>query len=206
MLEIKNTQVFGFERSLLAAKNPMSIGEINTIPQDEDLGPTTEDLERGERLGQARQGSGHDNFLSGIDVYYDVKYSMYWSMEFQRYHFNQIISSQSKMHRIISMAKLDDFYSMFNKYVDHETIEWTKHYAIKYNEAENEEDKYYWFMKTISNLPAGFEQWMTIKTNYLQLKTMYNQRRNHKLKDDWGSFCDWCLSLPSFRELTGCDT
>jgi hypothetical protein len=210
--------VFGLERSLLASGNPMSIGEINT----KDVGmyyASTEENEkhvtRGKKLGSAKQGSGHDNFLSGIDVYYDVKYSAYWSMEFQRYHFNQIISSQSKMHRLVSMGLKDNFSSMFNKYVDKDIIDKIKAMVMAYKmldvvraptpEAEKElsKTKYEAFMTIVSNLPMGFEMWMTIKTNYLQLKTMYNQRKGHKLQEDWGAFCAWCLTLPNFKELTG---
>jgi hypothetical protein len=41
----------------------------------------------------------------------------------------------------------------------------------------------------------GFELWMGISTNYLQLKTIYNQRKAHKL-EDWKYFCNWIESLP----------
>ncbi len=216
MLEIKNVEVVGLERSLLASGNPMKIGEINTKPVDEDLGPQVEVLERGNRLGSAKQGSGHDNFLSGVDVYYDVKYSMYWSMEFQRYHFNQIISSQSKMHKLLAMGKSDEFQTMFNKYVWKETIEKIAITINEYNDRKPShghiwskkelQENYEKFMEILSNLPMGFEMWMTIKTNYLQLKTMYNQRKGHKLVEDWGYFCDWCSSLPYFKDLTGINT
>lgn len=37
-------------------------------------------------------------------------------------------------------------------------------------------------------------------TNYRQLKTIYFQRKDHKL-DEWHKFCDWCESLPLFKEL-----
>jgi len=57
-------------------------------------------------------------------------------------------------------------------------------------------------MKLRSNLPSGYEMWMHVTTNYLQLKTIYKQRRNHKLKEDWGAFCDWIESLPLFMTLT----
>jgi len=40
-------------------------------------------------------------------------------------------------------------------------------------------------------------------TNYQQLKTMFTQRKNHKLSE-WHEFCDWCESLPEFTNLTGC--
>lgn len=214
MLEIRNTEVVGLERSLRASGIPMTIGEINTKLDLYDVvaGGTSEDgfqkyINRGKKLGSAPVGSGHDNFLSGIDVYYDVKYSLYWSPEFQRYHFNQIISSQSKMHKLTSMGKdFEQFKSMFNKYVKNEAILRVYQLIYEYNnwsEDKDKDEKYELFMKIISNLPAGFEQWMTIKTNYLQLKTMYLQRKSHKLKEDWGEFCSWCLTLPYFKELTG---
>ena len=42
----------------------------------------------------------------------------------------------------------------------------------------------------------------TCNTNYQQLKTMYLQRRYHKL-NEWRIFCKWCEELPHFVELTG---
>jgi hypothetical protein len=42
---------------------------------------------------------------------------------------------------------------------------------------------------------------MRCTTNYLQLRTIYHQRKNHKLKEDWGAFCDWIKSLPYSKEL-----
>ena len=52
----------------------------------------------------------------------------------------------------------------------------------------------------IASLPCGFCLGATMTTNYQQLKTMYNQRKNHKLSE-WHTFCSWCLDLPSFKEL-----
>lgn len=204
MLEIKNTEVFGLERALAAAGNPMTIGEIcTTTPAKEN------DFNRGINLASAKAGSGHDNFLSGIVVQFDIKYPQYWTPEFQRYHFIQIISSQSKMHRLVTAASSGEFASMFNKYVDKDIIKQVQSYIEGYNELANVksnelviyEKRYHYFMKALSNLPMGYEMWMTITTNYLQLKTIYNQRKGHKLKEDWGAFCDWIESLPRFNEL-----
>ena len=212
MLEIKNTEVYGLERSIMASGNPMSVGEINTVYIGEI---SRKEHDRAISLGSAERGSGHDNFLSGITVYFDVKYPLYWSPEFQRYHFFEIISSQSTMHRLTVMGKDENFENMFNKYVDKRTIEIVKEYINEYNNlvlfVSSEDDGfttetnkikiYEAFMKVRSNLPSGFEMWMTIRTNYLQLKTIYYQRRNHKLKEDWGAFCDWIEKLPYFKEM-----
>lgn len=60
------------------------------------------------------------------------------------------------------------------------------------------------YMRIISNLPSGFEYWAAMTTNYLQLKNIYKQRRNHKLPD-WQVFCDWIEELPIFKKLIGAE-
>jgi len=225
MLEIKNISIYGLERSLIASGNPMTVGEIQTSGYtDNYLASST--IARGKKLGSAKPSSGHDNFLSGIIVQFDVKYPLYWSPEFQRYHFIQIISSQSTMHRLTTAASSSDFNEMFNKYVDSQIKDIIKKYSDEYNylqefklsdkdhlyhhpyneetfsESQFEEEVYKAFMRLRSNLPSGYEMWMTVSTNYLQLKTIYSQRKGHKLKEDWGAFIKMCDELPMFKELT----
>lgn len=214
MLEIKNWEVWGLERSLLASGNAMTVGEINTRPVDEDLGPQVEVLERGERLGGTKVGSAHDHFLLGIHVQFDIRYPQYWSLEAERYHNFEIITSQSKMHRLTSAGSKEEFASMFNKYVDIKVIEQVKIYCdnfsnkatmtnpVDFSIMPQQETQHYWFMKALSNLPMGYELWMTCDLTYLQLKTIYFQRRNHKLQE-WHTFCDWCETLPYFKQLIG---
>ena len=195
MLKIKNTQIFGLERALIAAGNPMIVGEIDTLKV-----PNQDDINRAIKLCNQPNGSGHMNFLSGIQVVFDVIYPQYWSMEFQRYHFAQIVSSTSKMHRLVANANSDAFDNSFNQYVDGEAVDRVRNYVERYNEAKGEQ-KFYYFMKALSNLPMGYEMGLTITTNYLQLRTIYSQRKNHKLKEDWGPFCTWVESLPMAKEF-----
>ena len=82
MITIKNTEVFGLERSIKASGNPMTVGEIDSQDSLQE-----KDFKRCLKLGKVPSGTGHDNFLSGITVYFDIKYPLYWSPEFQRYHF-----------------------------------------------------------------------------------------------------------------------
>jgi len=223
MLEIKNVEVFCLDRALLASGNPMTVGPINTTERSFTTGEAVR--RRGVQLASAKQGSGHDNFLSGILVQFDIKYPLYWSPEFQRYHFAQIISSQSTMHRLTTAGNYDNFESMFNKYVDDQIINIVGRYIEDYNRLQefklSEEDSLYWrpdsnnrftkeefdtevykaFMRVRSNLPSGYEMWMTVSTNYLQLKTIYNQRKGHKLREDWGAFIKMCDELPLFKDM-----
>lgn len=193
MLEIKNTQVYNLERSIIASGNAMTTGEIDTLPFD----LMQQHLNRGIKLGNAKQGSAHDHYLCGIIVCMDMKYPLYISPELQRYHWFEIIASQSTMHRLSLAIGNGD---CFNKYVDPRSIAIAEELREQY-----ENDKTYENMIRLrSNLPWGFEMWMTITVNYLQLKTMYAQRNGHRLKEDWTAFLDWCDTLPRFNELTGC--
>ena len=202
MVEVTNIEVVGLERSIKASGNAMLVGEINTLLYKIEIKEEREkNINRCTKLGTVPTGTGHDNFLKGIDVYFDIKYPQYFTPELQRYHWIDIITSQSKMHRLTTAPKNMDFKTMFNQYVDWDLIERVQEYCSNYNDKEKENEKYYWFMKALSNLPMGYELWMTVKTNYLQLKTIYFQRKDHKLKEDWKEFCNFILSLPMFKEL-----
>ena len=56
-------------------------------------------------------------------------------------------------------------------------------------------------LEMLYNIPSGFELTAAMTTNYRQLKTIYQQRRNHLLPD-WKCMCDWIETLPRFMELT----
>ena len=208
MLTIKNTEVFGLKRAIIASGNPMKMGEINTKEYPHDLSELkVRDVNRAVSLGSNPVGSAHDHYLMGVHVQADILYPQYWTIEAERYNWFEILSSQSKMHKLTLMGKNEDFKGMFNKYVLQSTIDNVKELIDEYNNQKvnegSKETLYCHFMKCISNLPLGFEMWMTFDTNYLQLKTMYLQRKAHKLIEDWGSFCEWCEELPMFIELTG---
>lgn len=211
MVEIKNVEVHDLWKSFRASGYPMTIGDPTLSVEDEEA-----TLKRVCTLGKAKSGSGHDNFLKGIHVSFDLKYPMYFSPELQRYNWIDIVSSQSTMHRLTVAGGKLEFHNMFNMYVDHNVIDVVQDYVENYNRLTlgwdknvylTEEDwnnaKYFQFMKAISNLPRGYEMWMGVSTNYLQLKTIYNQRKNHKLKEDWSVFCDMCRELPYFLKLIG---
>lgn len=192
MLKIFNVQVYGLNESCVASGYPMK----NSVAKwTHGFLATEDDFKRMEKLGNLPSNSGHGNALTGIIVQFDMTYPEYFSPEFQRYHFAQIISSQSKMHRLSKMNIKD----CCNKYVSSDIITVVEKYQKEYNEHPTYEN----YMKLLSNTPLGFEKTMRISTNYMQLLTIYNQRKNHTLKEDWGTFCNWISTLPKFVELTG---
>ena len=188
MLSVKNIKVYDLEESVIACRNAM-----RTEPAEYTKEEFEKSLERAIKLANSPSGSGHQTFLSGIRVSFDLIYPNYISPELQRYHWIDIVCSSSKMHRLAKM----DMDNCFNKYVTQESREQMKELVELYNNAPTYEN----FMLLVSNCPQGIELFMRVSTNYLQLKTIVKQRANHKLKEDWGNFIDFARTLPYAKEL-----
>ena len=188
MLQIDNWKVYDLKESVIACRNAMRITPAQIT--DEEFNAS---MPRAIMLANSPSGSGHQTFLSGIRVSFDIKYPNYISPEIQRYHWIDIVSSSSKMHRLSSM----DMDTCFNKYVTDESKEQMKRLVKKYNENKSYDD----FMVMLSNCPQGIELFMRVSTNYLQLRTLYRQRKTHKLKEDWGAVCEFIEKLPYANEF-----
>jgi hypothetical protein len=176
--------------SVIASRNAMRL----TPPEytDEEF---EKSLPRAIKLANTPQGSGHGNWLKGVRVSFDIKYPSYFTPELQRYNFMDIVTSSSKMHRLVQM----DMDSCFNKYVTEDNKTMMKVLLQEYNRDKCYEN----FMRLLSNCPLGVELFMRCSTNYLQLKTIYHQRKHHRLTEDWvNAFCkDFIEKLPYAKEL-----
>ncbi len=186
-------EVYGLDFALKASGNPMRT-------QFDRSEVSEKDLKRGSVLGSARSGEGHDNYLKGIVVEFDVTAPLYWWKQAQRYHFFEFVSSQSTMHCLLKF----DLESQCVKDTNKEVLAILNRLKDEYNAIpeENKEEKKLKWRELVASLPCGFCLGATMVTNYQQLKTIYNQRKFHKL-DEWHVFCDWCKTLPHFLELTG---
>lgn len=196
MLEIRNIKIYDLEESVIASRNAMRVA-----PADYTKEEFEKSLQRAIKLAKLGGGSGHSNFRVGIRVAFDVIYPNYISPEMQRYHFFDIVTSSSKMHKLTSM----DMDACFNKYVTQESKDQMKRLLDDYSKAETNDDKYTCFMRLLSNCPQGIELFMRVTTNYEQLATIYRQRKNHVLREDWQNFCAFIESLPYAKELIICD-
>ena len=192
---IKNVQIYGLEESIRASKFPMAIDTDKC---------TSEITERTISLGSAATGTGHDNFLKGIIVQFDWTFTPKCSVEVERYHFIDFVSSQSTMHRITKF----DLDKAYIEYVDKVMINRMKGLVERYNamtkEQQNSDEGKELYLKILYSNPCGMFLTARMTTNYQQLKTIYQQRRYHRLPE-WQWFCDWCETLPYFLELTKID-
>lgn len=180
---VSNVSIYGLEESIKRSKYPMA---INT--EDCDGNPT----ERTFKLGSVPTGTGHDNFLNGIVVQFDLTFTVKAWIEAERYHFLDFVSSQSTMHRIAKF-ELDKQYS---EYVDPRMIEIMQELVDTYNRTQSKED----YLRCLYSNPCGFKLTAGMTTNYRQLKTIYQQRKDHRLPE-WRIFCSWIESLPMFMKL-----
>lgn len=190
MLTISNWKVYDLEESVIASRNAFRT-EMPEYTKEE----FEKSLPRAIQLANTPNGSGHQNWLKGVRVSFDIKYPNYITPELQRYNWVDIVTSNSKMHKLMNMNM--DF--CFNKYVIEDNKSMMKNLIQIYNQNKSYEN----FMKVVSNCPLGIELFMRCSTNYLQLKTIYHQRKHHKLVEDWQEgFCrDFVKQLPYAQEF-----
>ena len=197
---VSDVEVYGLEKSVRASKYPMAV-DVNKV--------TEEITNRTKSLASAPKGSGHDNFLKGIIVQFDLTMTVKMSVEEERYHFIDFVSSQSTMHKITQF----DLDKAYIKYVDKRMIEIMKEKVEEYNRLSNAiipqdlestikhnemlKEKY---LEILYSNPCGFRLTSRMTTNYQQLKTIYSQRKTHRLPE-WRAFCDWIETLPYAREF-----
>ena len=178
-MKIECVGVSGLQESIYFSGLPMRTVAIVEEDVNADI--------RGERLAQTPIGSGHDNFLNGITVHFLLTATNKFWVEMQRYHFIDFVSSQSTMHKLQRF----DLNRCYNEYVDPRIVAIMQ--ELQKNAKNGSEEDY---MRLLYSNPSGMELSAYMVTNYRQLKTIYNQRRYHRLKE-WRDFCSWIETLPN---------
>jgi hypothetical protein len=182
-MKVENVKVYDLEESVKASKYPMAI---------DTEGCNSEITERVVSLAQTPKGEGHDQFLTGIRVSFDLTFSNKAWVELERYRFMEFVSSQSTMHR----ASKFDIAECCNEYVDPSVLRAVQWVQKEYNDNPTDEN----YLKLVYSLPSGFQLTARLTTNYRELKTIYAQRRLHRLPE-WREFCKWIETLPYAQDL-----
>lgn len=182
---VHNWKVFGLEDSVRASRYPMAVNV-------DDVAYGITDKVR--KLAQAPIGSGHDNWLNGVIVQFDLTFSIKAWVEAERYHFLDFVSSQSTMHRIMKLDPL----MQCNEYVEPAVIRELIRLKDEYNADPTPEN----YLRVLYNVPVGFRLTARMTCNYRCLKTIYSQRKTHRLPD-WKAFTAWIETLPHSYFITG---
>ena len=201
---ISNVNIYGLEESVKESNYPMP-GDLSD--------KNGEITDRTFRHAGYTPGSGHDSFLNGIIVQFDLTFTNKAWVEAERFHFLDLVSSQSTMQRMTEFD-LDEAYI---EYTDPRIVAIMKEKVKDYNDLQEdirirrEEGKDVTTLKDLSrekyleilySNPAGFRLTARMTTNYRQLKTLYLQRRKNRLPE-WRAFCEWITTLPHSEFITG---
>ena len=195
-MKITNVNVYGLEQSIAASRYPMT---VNPIFMDNEVAlkeAVKQQYKIAAKLGAAKSGSGHDCFLKGIVVQFDIQMSQLLYPQISRYHFIDFVSSMSKMHRVTSMDLNNSMHPSVDEVIKRRFMDMVD----LYNSTDNKTFKAEMIDKIYYSIPMGLELTARMTTNYLQLKNIYFQRKHHRLKE-WREVCYWIESLPLFKEL-----
>ena len=217
---VDNAIVYDLHESLIAGGYPMrtQAPSFNAETQADER-----DIARGRRLSEATKSGNqaHDQFMTGIRVSFDLRFSNKAWGEAERYRFLEFVSSQSTMHRITKF----ELRNQYNEYVDPRIIEIMEEKVKDYNElvkirdgiknsgGEKYAEEYAvaakWlkekYLGILYSNPAGFELTARMTTNHRCLKNIYKQRHDHRLPE-WQEFTSWIATLPYAHELILCDS
>lgn len=176
------------------------------------------DLELAQKLIVA--GKEHRKFMRQIFVSVDITAPLYWWKEFDTYKIGTTANSTSTMHKLattpitLSCFETDDY----NPYLTvmtsdeyHENdltidslmnqgslmIDVLEKLRVRYLETK---DKKY-FKELVRWLPESWLQTRTVTMNYENIRSIYVQRKNHKLSEWSNSFISWIRGLPYSDEM-----
>ena len=203
----------------LSQNGVLSLNPIQCIADIAYIGP--KDMRLARQLIEA--GPEHRKFLRQIFVSMDITAPLYWWKEFDTYKVATVANSTSTMHKLTSKPitldsfETDDFVNVTypkefqredlksdidDDFVQMCLIPYLEYLRTSYLDMVKDDPegaKVYW-KELVRWLPNGWLQTRTWTANYETLRSMYHQRKNHKLTE-WHAFCDFLETLPYAREF-----
>ena len=206
-IKIETLEVAGIVPSLIGMRNPMNSWHrsdscYHNIGYDRVAEVGSNDTELARKLIKA--GSEHRKFARQIQVWANITMPRYIWQELDTYKFGTK-NSCSTMHTLHKKEfTLDDFYFGDDPYMNtilhfrDNIIPLLNEYRDNYFESDLD---YTWIIEMKRCLPENFLQMRTWNTNYEELYNIYNQRKSHRLKDEYRVLIEWIEELPYFKEL-----
>lgn len=105
-----------------------------------------------------------------------------------------------------AIQDINHFVWIWNNWADAEGDDWREElhmFCENNNYPKSPISKEELYECILDNLPMGYQLKAGIVTNYLQLKTMWNQRKNHKLSHWNKDFVQFVKDLPMSELITG---
>lgn len=225
MLNVTNTEVFGWQAAIRGMRNPKNSWEKSdsrwhgefiyaTGMPIWDIGPN--DLTLMKKLIAA--GSDHSKFMRMIHVQCDWEAPLYWWKEADTYKVGTVRNSCSTMHKITEHEFTLDMFAhehlkkhalaMLRCTIDE--LNYWRNIYMHGGHVDNYDgtdivyplnDKDAWW-QIIQLFPSSYLQKATMDFNYAVLRNMYHSRKAHK-QDEWRiDFCNWVKTLPYSELIT----
>lgn len=207
MIKFEHTEVFNLEGAIRGMRNSweswdkldsgIKAWEIEDGYEDEYFAIGDEDHKLAMKLSKA--GKAHDKYLRQILISVDIIAPLKWWDEANTYHFFET-NSTSAMHTLGKRELTPEDFSFEDLDSDLK-----RHYLLILNESRKrwidtgkKKPSREW-RQMIMLMAAGFNYRRTFTSNYSQLKSMYFDRKNHRLSE-WREFAKWVKTLP-YQEL-----
>ncbi|MBP5461592.1 MAG: hypothetical protein J6Y20_05640 [Lachnospiraceae bacterium] len=199
MLEITHFETYGWDGAMRGMRNSRQSWEKSDTGHcgTDFLGRTVwvvgdNDLQLATIL--AAKGGSHAKFRRMIHVQMDILAPLYWWKEFDTYKVGTVANSTSTMYSIMNKQfDISDFsiaeYSSAQAGMHMiSTINVLNELRDLYLQEDRKEFKKMYWQDVIGILPSSYNQLRTVDMNYEVIANIYNQRKNHKLKE-WRTFC-----------------
>ena len=213
MITIEHTTVTGWEAALRGMRNPLNSWDKSDSYFNTSSGvPVIGKNDKALALKLCEAGSEHRKFLRYITVTFDLTAPILFWQQIDTYKVGTVRNSTSKMHKLLAKPfELSDFAvedlpemakGVLTVIVD-QLNAWRQNY-IDTPKTFPAVRKELW-ESVLRLLPESYCQTSTMLMNYEVLKTIYRQRKGHKL-GEWRVFLDWIESLPYSELITGGET
>lgn len=194
--------------SLLLTNLPFTISTIKKYPSDVLITENVEGFclgsnDRKLALSLVKAGASHGKFLRQILISVDITAGNEFFKEFDTYKVGTVANSTSLMHTCGKRLLNEDDFSF-----DKPLTEVAKNQI----QAANDAIQAWWdsgkkqgtreWRDMQKSIPMAINYTRHVTMNYQVLRTMYFDRKNHRLSE-WHEFCSWIESLP-YSELITC--
>lgn len=157
-------------------------------------------------MNLAKAGPEHRKYLRMLPVYVRINAPFYWWKEFDTYKVGTVANSCSTMHKLTEKMFSRDQFSL--EKLTGERLEAMDAVIFALNKAREqylESGKKEDWDEIVQMLPSSYNQIRNVMLNYEVLRTIYCQRKGHKL-EEWRIFCRWIEQLPYSGLITGDET
>lgn len=197
MIKFEHTTVNGFETAIRGMRNSWgSHGRSDST--NEVIGESDYKL----MMNLVKGGPSHAKYLRQINVGVDITSHLKWWDEADTYKIGTTANSTSMMHTLgrSELVKSDLSFEDIDPDIEERSLEIYKLARQRWIDSGKKKPSREWRQMVLVT-PVAFNYTRTWTANYQVLRTIYHDRKNHRLSE-WHEMCEWIESLPYSELIT----